>query len=307
MLNLLRMRLAYHRQAAAMSLRALISKPLSTLMTVTVLAISLTLPTLFLVFIANVKQLSTRFQQGGHISLYLESTTSTADETALLEQVRSTLGVSSASLTSAAEGLAELQQQEGMQDIMQYLPENPLPAVIDVVPSPDVNTSTKTSELYQVLKAYPHVEQAKVDLEWIERLYTLLDVATKMASGLMILLASAVVLIIGNTLRMAIHFRHEEIQVLTFIGAGKSYIIRPFLYLGVFYGIVSALVAMLLVHFMALSLGLLINQLTETWQMHYSLAGLSFQQAGLLLLSAMTLGWLGARLSVSSLCRAKFG
>ncbi len=307
MLGQFRARLTYHAQACKSGLYSFCHKPLTTLMTVIVIAITLTLPALFWVFTDNLQQLTGDWQRGGHISLYLDSSISSADESALVEKVKTTQGVGKAALKSSAEGLFELQQQEGMQDIMQYLPDNPLPSVIDVVPALDVTTSQQVSELYQMLKSYPHVAQAKFDMQWVSRLYTLLDIASRIADGLMILLATAVVLVIGNTLRMAIQNRHEEIQVLKFIGAGHSYIIRPFLYLGIFYGVVGALLAMLLVHLINLSLSLLVNQLAETYQMHYALMGLSLRQAAWLLLSAIALGWLGARLSVSSLCRTKFG
>lgn len=307
MLGKLRARVAYHVQAGMNSLHAFARKPLTTLMTVLVIAITLTLPALFWVFTDNLQQLSGDWQRGGHISLYLDTAISSTDEAALLEQVRTTQGVGEAILTSPAEGLVELQQQEGMQDIMQYLPENPLPAVIDVIPAVDMSSSEHVIALYQLLKSYPHIAQAKFDMQWVSRLYALLDIASRMADGLMVLLATAVVFIIGNTLRMAIHQRHEEITVLKFIGAGNAYIIRPFLYLGVFYGLAGAMLAMLLVHGITLSLSRLVNQLAETYQMHYALMGLSFRQAMVLLLSAMALGWLGARLSVRSLCRSQFG
>ncbi len=302
MLELLRTRLAFHVDASSSSFRFLKSKPLATLMTVVVIALTLTLPALFWIFTENFQQLSGDWQRGGHIALYLDSSIP-ADDLAVLERVRATPDVAEASLRSPAEGLAELQQQDGMQDIMQYLPENPLPAVIDVIPAPNVNTVEKSDELYQQLKAYPHVEQARFDLQWVSRFYLLRDIASKIARGTMILLASAVVIIIGNILRMAIHNRYEETHVLTFIGAGNSYIIRPFLYLGIFYGVAGAVMAMAFVHIITLSLASLIDQLAQTYEMHYVFVGLSLEQALLLLLSAMTLGWIGARLSVSSLRR----
>jgi len=307
MLDNLREHLTFHVQAGMNGLQSLCRKPLTTLMTVMVIAITLTLPALFWVITDNVQQLTGDWQRGGHISLYLDTTISSADTATLFERVRATAGVNKATLKTPAEGLIELQQQEGMHDVMQYLPENPLPAVIDVIPAQDVDTSENMNQLYQTLKSYPHVAQAKFDMQWVSRLYTLLGIAASIANGLMMLLATSVVLIIGNTLRMAIHNRHEEIQVLNFIGAGKAYIIRPFLYLGVFYGVAGALLAMLLVSIINLSLSSLVNQLAEMYQMHYALVGLSFRQGMLLLLSAMALGWIGARVSVSSLCRAQLG
>ncbi len=298
MLTNMRALLVFHLQAALTSLNSLCRMPLATMMTVLVIAITLALPALFWVMTDNMKQLTMNWQRGGHISLYLKSSLSSEDGVAFLLRVRGAVGVGHATLKSAAEGLAELQQQEGMQDIMRYLPENPLPAVIEVVPALDVNTPEKLKQLYLQLKAYPQVEQAKLDMLWVNRLRAILGFTAKLADGLMILLALAVVLIIGNTLRLAIHNRYEEIQVLKLIGAKNSFIVRPFLYSGIWYGLAGAIFAVLLVNIFMLSLTVVANQLAAVYQMHYSLVGLSTRQISLLVLSAIILGWLGAYVSV---------
>ncbi len=298
MLTKVRALLAYHLQAALMSFNSLYTKPLATMMTVLVIAITLVLPALFWVLSDNMHQLTIKWQHGGHISLYLKSPLSAADEAALLLRVQKTAGVGDATLKSSAEGLAELQKQEGMQDVMRYLPENPLPAVIEVTPVLDVSTPIKLEHLNAQLKAYPQVEQAKLDIQWINRLQAILGFIDSLAQGLMILLALAVILIIGNTLRLAIHNRHEEIQVLKLVGAKDSFIIRPFLYSGILYGLFGAIFAVLLVNIFMLSLTLVVNQLAAAYEMHYSLIGLSLRQISLLVLAATILGWLGACLSV---------
>lgn len=298
MLKAMRALLAYHVQAALSSFNALCRKPFATIMTVLVIAITLVLPALFWVMSDNMQQLTKSWERGGHISLYLKSSLPSSEEIRLLSRVRSTSGVAHATLKSAAEGLAELQQQEGMQDVMRYLSENPLPAAIDVVPALDVNSPEKLQQLYLQLKSYPQVEQAKLDMEWVKRLQAILGFVAKFAQGLMILLACAVVLVISNTLRLAIHNRHEEIQVLKLIGAKDSFIVRPFLYAGIWYGLAGAIFAVLLVNIFMLSLTLVANQLAAVYQMHYSLVGLSTYQMFLLVLSAIILGWLGARVSV---------
>lgn len=298
MLNKIRALLAHHLQAALASFHSLYNKPFATLMTVLVIAVTLVLPALFWVLSDNMHQLTVKWKHGGHISLYLKSPIPAADQAALLLRVQKTAGVGHATLKSAAEGLAELQKQEGMQDVMRYLPENPLPAVIEVSPTLDVNTPVELEQLYTQLKAYPNVEQAKLDIQWINRLQAILGFIDSLAQGLMILLALAVILIIWNTLRLAIHNRHEEIQVLKLVGAKDAFIIRPFLYAGIWYGLAGAIFAVLLVNIFMLSLTLVVNQLAAAYEMHYSLIGLSARQISLLILSATILGWLGACLSV---------
>lgn len=289
---------AHHLQAALASLNTLCRKPIATLMTVLVIAITLVLPALFWVMSDNMHQLTTKWQHGGHISLYLKSALSPADENALLSRVKKTAGVGHTTLKSSAEGLAELQKQEGMQDMMRYLPENPLPAVIEVTPTFEINTPEKIEQLYLQLKSLPQVEQAKLDIQWIKRLQAIIGFIDTLAQGLILLLALAVILIVGNTLRLAIHNRHEEIQVLKLVGAKDSFIIRPFLYSGIWYGLTGALFAVLLVNIFMLSLTLVVNQLAAAYEMHYSLVGLSIRQIALLIISASVLGWLGACLSV---------
>lgn len=298
MLNKSRSILTHHMDALKRSFGVLIKKPLSTLMTVLVIAITLTLPALFWTFSDNIKSLTQSWQQSGHISLYLNKSISVAEQAELLGRVKTTEGVMDASLKSSDDGLLELQQQEGMQDIMQYLSENPLPAVIDVVLQPTIDTSEKLDSLCAVLRAYPQVEQVKLDMQWMSRLQTILHLITNLAQGLMILLALAVILIIGNTLRLAIHHRQNEIKVLKLVGATDAFITRPFLYLGILYGFAGAILAICFVSVFMFRLEWAIDKLATAYQMHYPLQGLSARQIMLLLFTAMILGWLSARLSV---------
>lgn len=298
MLKKLRILLAYHLQAATQSFNDLCHKPVATIMTTIVIAIALALPALFWVFAENLSKLTSDWERGGHLSLYLKVHLPPAEQRHVLQRVRATNGVGQASLKSAAEGLSELTQQEGMKDIMRYLPKNPLPAMIDVIPAFMVDSPAKLDRLSHELQKLAGVDQVKVDMEWIRRLDAILSFAAKFANALLTLLALAVVLIIGTTLRLAIHSRQDEIQVLKLIGAKDPFILRPFLYSGIWYGAVGAVFAVFLVNIFILSLGAAVNQLASAYQMHYPLSLLSMRQILLLVLFAIILGWLGARLSV---------
>jgi len=298
MLSAMRVWVDRHFQAAANGLAYFCRKPISTLMTVLVIAMALVLPALFWVVTDNLKQWSVGKQEGGHIVLYLKTPLSSTDEASLLARVRSTKGVAEATLKTSEEGLKELQRQEGMQDVMRYLSENPLPAVIDVTPSANTNSAEKAQQLYTTLKSYPAVEEAKLDFEWISRVQAMLVFLAKLAQGLLVLLSAAVVLIIGNTLRLVVHHRYEEIQVLKLIGANDAFILRPFLYIGIWYGLAGAIMAIFLVNAFIFSLSAVVDKLANVYQMHYSLCWLSPNQILAVLGLAMLLGLLGAFLSV---------
>lgn len=297
MLNKARTLVSHHLHAAIQSFNQLCRKPLASLMTVVVIAIALVLPTLFWAFTDNLQQLTHSWQRG-HLSLYLKAELADAQQQATLAQVRAADGVGQVVFKSASEGLAELTRQEGMQDIMRYLPNNPLPAVIEVVPSVTTDTPTKLDALSSQLQAIAGVEQAKLDMNWLNRLHALLAFVSHAANALIVLLSLAVVLIIGNTLRLAIQNRQEEIQILKLIGATDPFIARPFLYSGLWYALAGAFLAVFLVNVFILSLGSAINQLALVYEMHYPLSLLSLKQVLLLVVFALLLGWLGSFVSI---------
>lgn len=296
MLNVIRSFFIRHAQAGVSSLNHFCQKPLSTLITILIIATSLALPALVWVLTDNLGRVSRDWQQSGTISLYLKSSTD-AEQKDFFYAVQNIPGVGQAVFKSPAEGLKELAGQEGMEDVLRYLPDNPLPSVIIITPA-IVSTPAQIEQLFYQLKAEPMVEQAKLDIQWVNRLYAMLGFARHMADILMMLLAIAVIVIIGNTLRLVLYHRHEEIQLLKLIGAPDAFILRPFLYSGIGYGLSGAVIAVFIVNISTLCLGIALNKLMMTYQMHYPFRGMSFTQILLLTLFSTIIGWLGARLTV---------
>lgn len=298
MLNALRQKALYHLQAASQSFNYLCRKPLSALFTVIVIAVALALPSFMWVLVNNVSRFTDGWHQGGHISIYLKSPLSEARQEEILAKVRSLPQVGQAVLKTPAQGLEELMKQEGMHDVMGFLPENPLPAMIEVTPALTIGAPAKIDLLARELKVITGVDKVKMDLEWMAKLNAVLGFSARMAHVLMGLLALGVVFIIGNTLRLALHHRHEEVQILKLIGATDSFILRPFMYTGFWYGFLGGLFAVLLVNIIMLSLGMALNQLAVMYQMHVPLHGLSASQILILMAFSIILGLLGARFSV---------
>lgn len=298
MLKTSKLSYTYHVQAALDSLNALCRKPLATLMTIIIIAIALALPTLFYMFTYNINKLTTDWHRAGNISLYLKSTNDLAEQKELVKKIEGMQGVGEVSLKSPAQGLAELTQQEGMHDIMRYLPENPLPPVIEVVPALTIDSPTQMDLLARQLQALTEVDQVKMDMGWVSKVHAISDFISNLSQVLILILSVAVIMIVGSTMRFAIHNRHEEIQILKLIGATDSYIMRPFLYTGIWYCLAGAIIAVLMVNIIILSIGVALNQLAVAYQMHYPLQGLSVVHIFILIGFAILLGWVGANLSV---------
>ena len=296
--------ISHHVTAAQTSLTALRRTPMATITTIVVIAATLSLPAIFMAMTTNIQKMSQNWQHAGHITLYLKSPMSSDNVNAFLSRVRAVPEIGKARLISAEQGLAELQQQEGMQDILRYLPENPLPAVIEIDPIFQVSDTKKIQRLYSQLKAYPQVEQAKLDIQWAHRLGAIFDVTAVLAKGLMLILGLTVLLIIGNTLALAIRARKDVIQVQVLLGAKDAYVIRPFLYTGIWYGMAGAVVAIIFVMIFMFHLARAANQLFALYDWPFVLNGLSISEAFLFILLSTLLGWFGARVSVQRQLRS---
>lgn len=287
-----------HKEAIKHSFGLLKHQPWSSFMTIVMIAVTLMMAALCGLGTASISELGKRWQQSEHVFLYLQPHLDALTQARYLSKLRAMPEVATATLTTAEEGLQLLSQQEGMQDVMQYLPQNPLPAVIDILPNPELNTPKAIQKLFQILKKAPEVEEAKLDMDWLGRLYTMMKFLKQMTHWLMGLFAIAVMLVIGNTLRLIIHHRHEEIQVLQFLGAKDQFIMRPFLYTGVWYGLFSAILAIIFVDIFMGLLGNGLNKWAGFYQMNFNVPLLSGSFIAGLVLSAMMLGWLSARMTL---------
>ncbi len=297
MLENMRMMLLTHRVAAAHSIKMLWREPTASLMTIISIACILMLPAIFFILSSNIKLWTLHFNSTDVFFAYLTPKISQHSQDEVLRQVIQIAEVQSALLKTPEDGLRELSQQEGMQDIIHDLSENPLPAVIEVTPVMPA-TQTTTNKLYQTLQALRDVDQVKFNAEWMARVHAILNFLTKITQVLMVFFALAILFIIANTLRQMVENRQEEIQVLKLVGAKDAYIMRPFLYSGVLYGLISAITAAVLIQLFSGYLALELAQLMRAFADQYRMVGLSLATIGLLCFSAVILGWLGACLAV---------
>lgn len=280
------------------SINLILRQPWSSLMTIMMIAVTLMLAALCWMTTYHIEKMSRDWQQNETITLYLRQPLAEPEQKALLQKIQAMPSVKSATLTTPIEGLKLLATQDGMEDIMQSLPYNPLPAVIQVSPGAQINTPTAIQNLYKTLQAETDVAEAKFDSDWIERLYMRLGFVKKLVHFLTILFALSVALVIGNTLRLLIHNRHNDIQVLQLLGAPTKFIMRPFLYTSIWYGLLAAILAIIFADIVLIMLRNGLNQWTESYNMHISLSLLPILWILGLISISIALSWTGARLTL---------
>ncbi len=288
-----------HRRIFIESIHRLLARPLNSLMTWLVIGIALALPVGFYVAIGNVHELSGRFEGNAQISLFMHQRATPQVIERLRKELDSWPELMSVKVIGKDQALDEFKAMSGFEDVLQHLQNNPLPVVFELAPSSSWSQSKKAEELLLRLKKLPSVDLAQLDLEWVQRLNAMLKVGQRLALGLVILLSSGVLLVIGNTIRLEIENRRDEIIIVKLIGATDSFVRRPFLYTGVFYGLGGGLIASLIV---GVGLSLLngpVTTLAGLYQSNYTLLGLSFVDMFSLWVMSGFLGFFGAWLSVN--------
>ncbi|MCD8476320.1 MAG: cell division protein FtsX, partial [Shewanella fodinae] len=135
-------------------------------------------------------------------------------------------------------------------------------------------------------------------------LQALVNVLERTVFGLAALLILAVVLVIGNTIRLAIMNRRNEIEVMKLVGATEAFIQRPFLYTGIWYGVIGGTLAWLIINLLVWFLSGAVTTFIGLYGSNMQLQSLSFSELLQMVCAASFLGWLGSYLSVRQHLRA---
>lgn len=286
-----------HRASLADSLRRLGRQPIGSFFTCLVMAIALSLPMGLSLLLDNVERLGGSWQRAAQISLFMQLDVDNAEGERLRAQIAEWPDVAAADWVSREQALAELEQQAGLGEALKELPENPLPGVILVTPKQIDKAGLES--LRQHLAELPGVQQAQLDLLWVERLGAILGLGERFIFGLAVLLVLALLLVIGNTIRLHIENRRSEIEVIKLVGGTDSYVRRPFLYMGALYGFGAGLLAWLVLVYGLDWLNHAVVRLAGLYGSDFALAGVPLEDGLSLLAGAILLGYIGAWLAVA--------
>ena len=296
--KIFRIWLMQHAQACVFSMGQLFKTPLNTLLTTAVIGIALSLPAGFYLLLENCQSVASNWDNSAEISLFLKLDIDEERTLTLMEELRQFKGVVSVEHISKDAALHEFQRQTGFNQALNALEFNPLPAIILLQPALDQFSSDESDLLLQKLRALPEVDTAQFDRQWIQRLFAIIKIVRQGVIVLSILLALAVFLIVGNTIRLAVYNRRTEIEVNKLFGATEAFIQRPYLYSGLFHGAGGSLLAWVLLSLSLLLLDAPVARLAGLYSSDFTLQGLSFVEFLLLFTDGGALGLLGSWVSV---------
>jgi cell division transport system permease protein len=285
-----------HAWACAASLHALRQRPFGTLLTVAVMGFALALPLAFYLLLANVQRLSGSVGESRAISVFLQLPPNAAVADALANQLRARADISDVAVKTPQQGLSELASVQGFGEALHALAENPLPYVLLIQPRQDLGRE-QTDALVKDLRALPHVDGVQDNGAWRARLDAFIALGQRITALLAALLALAALGVTGNSVRLDIRSRSEEIIVQRLVGASAGFVRRPFLYEGVWYGALAGLIAVVLVIALESGLAAPVHALSASYDGRIAFGGLPVWLLILVPLAAALLGWVGAFLA----------
>ena len=290
--------IAHHSTSAIDSLLRLLATPFQSLMTWLVIAIAVAIPAALYIGFSNLQQLGESWEGSSQVSVFLRPETSDAKAEEMRSKLSRRSDIAKVVYVSPAQALTEFKAQSGLGEVVDSLEKNPLPGTLLVTPRLQNGSDAAVTSLEQCLIADPAVADVRLDMQWVKRLHQLMELGKKLVFGLGGLLALGVLLVIGNTIRLAIENRRDEILVVKLVGGTDSYVARPFLYTGLWYGIGGGLLALVVLGIGFIWVSSTVEQLAMLYQSNFRLQGLGvFGSMQMVLLAGLT-GLLGAWIAV---------
>ena len=285
-------RLAVHRRIARASAKRLLQSPASSLVTLFVVAVALLLPALLFGLSNNLTSLLAGFQDSAQVALYLHDGVSEADGQQVSNNLLTRNDIDGAHYVSSAQALEEFGAASGLEDLLQEVANNPLPATIVLAPA-DVSPAA-VERLAEQLRKLPEVDVVQVDSLWLQRLAAISSLVSTIGSVLAVIVILGLFFVVGNTIKLAIENRKAEIRVITLVGGSNMYAARPFLYTGLFYGLGGGFLATLLQGIVLTTFNSNLEVLMQLYESDFQLRGFGFVSALLIVFAGAAIGWAAA-------------
>jgi cell division transport system permease protein len=266
-------------------------------LTILVIAIALALPAGLRVAVNNADAVSESWQGAADFTVYLKLDVTADAARRAARTIEARDDVASVTFVDRDVALAEFRAKSGFGEALDALNANPLPHALVVRPKSGV--ATDVEGLASAIGKLPEADVVQVDTAWVARLRAMLALAGRLVDFATVLLGLAVAIVVGNTIRLEINHRSVEIEVTKLVGGTDAFIRRPFLYLGLGYGLAGALVAALIVAVGLLLLDPPVRAVAALYGSSFALRGLSPAETGILVGGGALLGWAGAGLAAA--------
>ncbi len=284
-----------HVNQAKASFSALWQRPLGNILTLAVVSIALAMPACLYLLGKNVAGAAQDVASPSQVSAYLVEGMPDARVMVLKDEIETWPLVQDVEYISPQQGLEDLSQYAGFDQALSLLSGYALPGVLVITPESDVKSDIQS--IAKQIREQQDVTDVRLDEDWIARLDAIKTLANIVVITLSVLMLGAVFLIVGNTLRFNILANKEEIQTMKLIGATDHFILRPYLYTGMWFGVLGAAIAWLMTIAVTFVMNSAVEDLATLYDSQFRLNGLNWDESLLLVITGSLIGCIAARIS----------
>ncbi|QBQ63540.1 cell division protein FtsX [Actinobacillus indolicus] len=279
----------------------LLKRKFGTFLTVLVIATSLMIPTISYLLWKNTSQAVAEFYPEPELTVYLHKNLAEHDVNAVVEKIRqfNTDKIESLNYISRQQSLDEFRTWSGFGEALDILDDNPLPAVVVLKPKKEFTAPDSMLELRNGLQNIKGVQEVRLDNGWIEKLSALSQLIARIAVTCTILMLIAVFLVIGNSVRSDVSNSKASIDVMQLLGATDHFISRPFLYIGMIYGFLGSLLAILFSLMTISYFTGVVRYVSDMFTVKFELHGFDMSEVVFIIVLSIFLGWLSAKIATN--------
>ncbi|MDP6978605.1 MAG: ABC transporter permease [Myxococcota bacterium] len=227
------------------AVRGLASSATTSSAAVVTIAITLVLVGAFTILVGNMRGMLDRFGGDLRITAYFEEGLDLAEARRIAGSVATVEGVHQVVMVTPDEALARFRETTGAEALLEGLASNPLPASLEIALLPEHRTERGVGRVEQALEGLPGIDGLAKGQEWIDGYARAANLVRFAALGLGAVLAVSALMIVSNTIRLAIYSREDELDILSLVGASRTFLRVPFLLEGTIQGLTGGLLAIL--------------------------------------------------------------
>jgi cell division transport system permease protein len=202
----------------------------------------------FVLLVENMEGLLERFGNELQVVAYLEADLPEEEQRAIAARAATIEGVAGVELVTSSQALERFRAGSGGADLLAGLDENPLPASLEIQLDPTSRTELGIGIVASALDGLPGVDELSHGQSWVEGYARAAALMRTVSVVLGSALSVAALLIVANTMRLAVYARQDELEILSLVGAGRIFQRAPFLIEGAVQGTLGGLLALVLLY-----------------------------------------------------------
>ena len=279
------------------------SNRMLSLVTISTFALSILIVSSAMLFFVNMGDIMDGWRQGIRIMAYLQEGLNAADRSTLKVRMESLYGVQQADFVPKDQALERLRTQMGRQtSILDNLDSNPLPDAFEIQMIAASQSWDKVEQLATALEQLEGVSEVEYGQRWIKRIINIFNLFQLTGTVMGALFFMAAIFIVGNTVRLVLYSRREEVEIMRLVGATEQFILAPFYFQSLIQAALGGIIglAALFMMYMLIQSRITTDMATAFFQPRFlsPLTLLGIVGCGMLV------GWLGCHLSVKQYVKA---